>query len=54
MSQEQYATDVLKRTSMSNCKFVDTPLSTSAKMSLYEGDTIGPDDSVRYKSLVSA
>jgi hypothetical protein len=54
MSQEQYATDVLKRTSMSNCKSVDTPLSTSAKMSLYEGDALGPDDSVRYRSLVGA
>jgi hypothetical protein len=54
MSQEQYATDVLKRTSMSNCKSVDTPLSTSTKMSLYEGDALGPDDSVRYRSLVGA
>jgi hypothetical protein len=54
MSQEQYATDVLKRTGMSNCKSVDTPLSTSAKMSLYEGDALGHDDSVRYRSLAGA
>jgi histone deacetylase 1/2 len=33
---------------------VDTPLSTSEKLSLVDGDTLGPEDSTRYHSIVGA
>ena len=36
LKQEKYATDLLKRVGMVDCKPVNTPLSTSDKLSLYE------------------
>ena len=53
-SQERYATQILKRVGMSLCKPVDTPLSTTEKLSLTDGAPLGPDDSVRYRSIVGA
>jgi histone deacetylase 1/2 len=50
-SQERYATEILKR---ALCKPVDTPLSSTEKLSVTEGTPLGPDDSVRYRSLVGA
>lgn len=54
MCQSKYASDVLKRTSMTNCKPVSTPLSTSEKHSAYDGVPLGPKDSTKYRSIVSA
>lgn len=54
LTQEKYASDLLKRVGMSDCKPVSTPLSTSEKLSLYEGSLLGPDDASRYKSIVGA
>jgi histone deacetylase 1/2 len=53
-SQERYATKILKCAGMTLCKPVDTPLSSTEKLSLTEGTPLGPDDSVRYRSLVGA
>jgi len=53
-SQERYAAKILKRAGMSLCKPVDTPLSTTEKLSITEGKSLGPDDSVRYRSIVGA
>jgi hypothetical protein len=39
---------------MSNCKPVTTPLSTSEKMSMYNGTLIGPEDATKYRSIVGA
>lgn len=39
---------------MTNCKPVSTPLSTSEKLSAYEGDPLGPEDITRYRSIVGA
>lgn len=44
LSQDKYASDLLKRVGMSGCKPVSTPLSTSEKLSLHEGQPLGPDD----------
>jgi hypothetical protein len=38
LSQEKYANDLLKKVGMSNCKSVSTPMSTSEKMTLHEGE----------------
>ena len=54
LTQEKYAKDVLKRVNMSDCKAVNTPLSTSEKLSAHEGTPLGPVDSTRYRSLVGA
>jgi histone deacetylase 1/2 len=52
LKQERYATEVLQRVNMMDCKTVATPLSTSEKLSLYDGQKLGPQDSTRYKSIV--
>jgi hypothetical protein len=38
LSQEKYANGLLKKVAMSNCKSVSTPMSTSEKMTLHEGE----------------
>jgi histone deacetylase 1/2 len=37
LTQEKYVNDLLRRVNMANCKPVSTPLSTSEKLSIYEG-----------------
>lgn len=54
MSQTKYASDVLKRTGMMNCKSVATLLSTLEKLYAYDGVPLGPEDSTRYRSIVEA
>jgi hypothetical protein len=39
---------------MMNCKPVGTPLSTSTKLSLHIGTTLGAEDATRYQSIVGA
>jgi histone deacetylase 1/2 len=48
LTQEKYASDLLKKVGMSDCKPVSTPLSTSEKLSLYEGSPLGPSDASQY------
>jgi hypothetical protein len=52
LTQGKYASDLLEKARMMNCKFVSTPLSTSEKLSLEGGVLLGPEDSTRYKSVV--
>ena len=52
MSQGRYAADVLTRSGMDKCKAIDTPLSSTHKLSIEEGDALGPEDSTKYRSLV--
>ncbi len=54
INQERYATDLLKRVAMKNSKPVNTPLSSSEKISVYEGEKLGPEDASRYRSIVGA
>jgi histone deacetylase 1/2 len=54
LSQERYASDILKRVNMQLCKPVKTPLSTSEKLSVTSGTQLGVDDSTRYRSIVGA
>jgi hypothetical protein len=52
ISQRKYATEILTWTSMHNCKPVDTPLATSEKLSLTDGDCLGVGDSTKYRSML--
>jgi histone deacetylase 1/2 len=52
--QHKYATDLLKKVGMTDCKAVSTPLSTSEKLSLHEGSLLGPEDATKYRSIVGA
>jgi hypothetical protein len=54
LSQEKYASDLLKKAGMSDCKPVATPLSTTEKLSLHEGTALGENDSTKYRSIVGA
>jgi hypothetical protein len=54
LTQSKYASDLLKRVGMVDCKSVTTPLSTSEKLSLHERSLLGPDDASRYRSIVGA
>jgi histone deacetylase 1/2 len=54
LSQENYASNILRRVGMSNCKPVSTPLSISEKLSLHEGSLLGPSDATQYRSAVGA
>lgn len=54
LSQRKYASDVLSRVGMINCKPTTTPLSTSEKLSLHNGEPLGPEDSTWYRSIVGA
>jgi histone deacetylase 1/2 len=54
LTQERYANDVLNRVNMSNCKPLDTPLPSSEKLSVLDGDRLGPIDATQYKSVVGA
>jgi len=51
LTQEKYTSDLLKRDGMADCKSVNTPLSTSEKLSLYEGTPLGAQDTTRYRSI---
>jgi histone deacetylase 1/2 len=54
LSQEQYVLDVLQRVGMGECKSVTTPISTSEKLSLTEGDSLSAEDNTQYQSIVGA
>ena len=54
LTQDKYASDPLKRVNMSNCKPASTPMSTSEKLSVHEGNLLGPKDATQYRSIVGA
>ena len=54
LSQGKYASELLQRVGMTQCKPVSTPLPTSEKLSLYDGEVLGPEDATRYRSIVGA
>lgn len=53
-SQEGYAKEVLQRVCMTDSKPVSTPMATTERLSLYDGDKLGPHDASRYRSIVGA
>jgi histone deacetylase 1/2 len=54
LTQQRYATDIIRRANMGKSKPVDTPISTIDKLSLSDGVRLGPVDSTRYRSMVRA
>lgn len=52
LTQGKYAYDVLRQVGTSDCKEVTTPLSTSEKLSVHEGEILGPSDATQYRSVV--
>lgn len=54
LSQEKYAQDILTRTGMTKCKLSSTPLSSTEKLSRYEGKLLNAEDVTKYRSIVGA
>ena len=54
LNQEKYATELLTRMGMKDCKPSPTPLSSSEKLSTFEGGPLKKEESTRYKSTVGA
>jgi histone deacetylase 1/2 len=54
LSQAKYNNDVLRRTGMINYKPANTPMSTTDKLSAYEGTPLSAADSTRFRSIVGA
>ena len=52
LSQAKYATELLSRIGMQNCKSSPTPLSSSEPLSLTEGEPLHQEDITGYRSLV--
>jgi hypothetical protein len=52
LTQGKYALELLEKARMMNCKSVSTPLSTSENLSIEGGVLVGPEDSMRYRSIV--
>jgi hypothetical protein len=54
LSQEKYATDLLRKVGMPACKPVTTPMSTSEKLSAHVGDPLSAEETTKYWSVVGA
>mgnify|MGYP000925994369 CR=1 FL=1 len=52
LSQERYATDLLKRANMENCKPISTPMSTSEKLSKDSSKPLDEKGQFLYRSIV--
>jgi len=54
LSQDKYASDLLKKVGMAHCKPVNTPMVTHEKLSLHVGTLLGENDATKYRSIVGA
>jgi len=54
LTQEKYTLDLLKRVGMENCKPTNTSMSSSEKLSAFDGDPLGASDATNYRSIVGA
>jgi hypothetical protein len=52
--KKKYASELLQKTRMGNCKPVTSPMSTSEKLSSSKGNALVPNDCTRYQSIVGA
>jgi hypothetical protein len=54
LSHAKYIADILTRAGMSSCKGVMTPLPSNSKLSMQDGDPLGPEDVTKYRRMVGA
>jgi histone deacetylase 1/2 len=52
LTQEKYAAELLDKVGMHGCKSAPTPLSSTEKLSRYDGTRLGPEDSTQYWRIV--
>lgn len=54
LTQEKYTNDIIDRIGMRNCKTMNTPMASDAKLSLDDGDPPSAEDATSYRSIVGA
>jgi hypothetical protein len=54
LTQEKYASNLLHRVGMGDCKPVNSPMSTSEKLPRFEGTPLGQNDSTQHQSIMGA
>jgi histone deacetylase 1/2 len=52
ITQQKYYTELLRRSSMLECKMASTPMSATDRLSAPDGDLLSSDDATEYRSLV--
>jgi hypothetical protein len=52
LSHAKYTADILSCARMTSCKGVTTPLPSSSKLSMQDGEPLGPKDATKYQSMV--
>jgi hypothetical protein len=52
MTQEGYARDILRPVNMFQCRPVSTPMTPGDKLSITDGEALGPKDATQYRSVV--
>jgi histone deacetylase 1/2 len=54
LTEQKYTSDLLHRAGMRNCKPMNTPMSSTDKLSVHDGDLLGPKDETEYRSIVES
>ena len=54
LKQAKYTSDLLRRASMTDCKAVTSPMSTSETLTREGGPLLSPEGATRYRSIVGA
>jgi hypothetical protein len=54
LTQEKYASNILRRGGMLTCKPVATPMAIGEKLSAHDGEKLGPEEVTKYRSIVMA
>jgi hypothetical protein len=54
LTQDKYTTNLLQHAGMLSCKPAPTPLATTGKLSVHEGEVLSPIDATKYRSIVGA
>ena len=52
LTQQKYSQDLLRRAGMMQCKTATTPMSSTDKLSAFDGDLLSSEDATEYRSIV--
>jgi histone deacetylase 1/2 len=52
LTQKKYNLDLLRRTSMLDCRTTTTPMSSTDRLSVFEGVLLSSDDATEYRNII--